>query len=43
MIIKDAFHRSNDVDHDLGLVNERNVKSNADAISSHQYLPISTG
>ena len=32
--IKDAFHRSNDVDHDLGLVNERNVKSNADAMLS---------
>lgn len=32
--LKEAFHRSSEVDHDLGSVNERNVKSNADAIKS---------
>ena len=29
-----VFHRTNNMDHDLGLVNERNVKSNADEIKS---------
>jgi len=32
--LKEAFHRSSDVDHDLGIMNDRNVKSNADAIKS---------
>jgi hypothetical protein len=32
--LKKAFHRNNDVDHDLGIVNDRNVKSNADEIKS---------
>ncbi len=32
--LKSAFHRSNTVDHDLGLVNERNIKANADQIIS---------
>jgi hypothetical protein len=32
--IKGAFHRTNNMDHDLGLVNERNVKSNTDAMLS---------
>ena len=32
--IKGAFHRSGDMDHDLGLVNARNVKSSTDAMLS---------
>lgn len=32
--LKEAFHRSNEVDHDLAIVNDRNTKSNADAIKS---------